>query len=128
MPYRLNNPLISPISHLCLSVLREGLRCCSVLGARHLSPPTPVCVGPVERMCTSVTSAGEREGGVKWMDEIKGSERERRGGRESREERSRRNEMRKYLVHGGLTKLVTVVVVLELVLPSSDLMHVGHRS
>ena len=62
------------------------------------------------------------------MDEIKGSERERRGGRESREERSRRNEMRKYLVHGGLTKLVTVVVVLELVLPSSDLMHVGHRS
>ena len=28
----------------------------------------------------------------------------------------------------GLTKLVTVVVVLELVLPSSDLMHVGHRS
>ena len=33
--------------------------------------------------------------------------------------------MRKYLVHGGL---VTVVVVLELVLPSSDLMHVGHRS
>ena len=92
MPYRLNNPLISPISHLCLSVLREGLRCCSVLGARHLSPPTPVCVGPAERMCTSVTSAGEREGGVKWMDEIKGSERERRGKRGKRGKRAEREE------------------------------------
>ena len=61
------------------SVLREGLRCCSVLGARHLSLPTLACVGPAERMCTSVTSAGESEGVVRKRDERKGSGRERGG-------------------------------------------------
>ena len=40
-----------------------------------------MCVGPVERMCTNVTSAGEREGGVRWRD---GLERERGGGRAER--------------------------------------------
>lgn len=60
-----------------------------------------MCVGPAERMCTNVTSAGKREGGVRQRDDIKGSERERGRKRKSREERSRGDEMTKYLVHGG---------------------------